>query len=286
MNEGRPPRLERWLAATFLLLTAVFLIEVYHYAKTGVWVIVGGRGAFARWPVLTELHTDINLHALGMLVWMGVVIHQLWTRGSGQHRQVGRVGALLMLGAIACAARPSLHSEIPALHGALGLTMQDWTVIVAGVGISEELAIGVYKVRRKDVEAHRRHLTVSVLFTAAPGVYRLGVIGLTAALGLDHPDAPVWASTWVHEMAQCIVLLLAMATVLTPWLGAHLGVLRNPGEHDVVERSAAWIMVPLCALMALMYGLWLIDLLAMWGGDQPLLERGEVSAFVLYMVGS
>lgn len=284
-EEQRERRLERTIGALFLLLTGLFLVEVRHYFETGSWVIHGGLGAFARWPAVTELRSHISLHALGMLAWMGVVVHQLATRGAGLHKWVGRVGGLMLLAALAIAWRPTLASRVPALHGALGLTLQDLTLGVTIVGIVVELGIGVYEARRGDIELHRKHLLVSVMFTAAPAVYRIGVYLGTAILDLQDSSADVWATAWVHEMSLCVSISMAMVMLLSRRFGAHLDVLRAPEGRDRVERGTAWIMVAVIATLVLVYSLWIIDLLWMWSEGTQLLLPGAQPTFVLRFVG-
>ena len=283
--EDRERRLERTVGVIFLLLTGLFLSEVHHYAETGEWVIHAGMGAFRRWPVLSEIHGEISLHALGMLAWMGVVVHQLATRGAGLHKWVGRVGALVLLASLIIAWRPTLASQVPALHVAFGFTLQDLTLGVTIIGIVEELGIGVYEARRGDIESHRKHLLTSVMFTAAPAVYRIGVFLGTALLGLQGADADVWRTAWVHEMSLCLSILLAMLMLLSRRFGAHIDVLRRPEGRNRVERITAKVMVAVIATLVAVYTLWVVDLLWMWGKSAPLLLRSAEPAFVLRVFG-
>ena len=284
-TEARERRFERAVGAVFLLLTGLFLSEVYHYVSTGEWVIHAGIGAFRRWPVLAEIRGEISVHALGMLAWMGVVVHQLATRGAGLHKWVGRIGALALLTALIIAWRPTLASQVPALHVAFGFTLQDLTLGVTIVGIVEELGIGVYAARRGDIEGHRKHLLTSVMFTAAPAVYRIGVYLGTALLDLQHAEADVWRTAWVHEISLCAALLMAMTMLLSRRFGAHIDVLREPEGRDRVERITAKVMVAVIATLVLVYALWVVDLLWMWGQGAPLLIRSAEPAFVLRVFG-
>jgi hypothetical protein len=279
------PSVEVMVGIAFLFITSFFAIEVHHYFKTGKWVLHGGLGAFEQWPVHEVLNLSIALHALGMFAWMAIVIHQLSTRGSGAHKWVGRVGALGVVLALWFSLRPTFESDVPLLHGAFGLSLADLTLAFTNIGIVEELAIGVYKVRRGDIEGHRKHLMSSVLFTAGPGVYRINVEILTALFGLRGADAPVWETIWLHELGLAGALVLFLSLSLTRRLGGHIEVVRHPEGHDLLERGLAHFMVLLVVGLAIVNALWVVDLLLMWPGPGTVLSRADTyGTFVLHFL--
>jgi hypothetical protein len=289
---GHSPR-KRWSAPSvevsvgiaFLFITSFFAIEILHYFETGTWVLHGGLGAFERWPVHELLNLNIALHAIGMFAWMAIVVHQLYTRGSGAHKWVGRVGALGVIVALWFSLRPTFASEVPLLHGAFGLSLADLTLAFNNIGIAGELAIGVYKVRRGDVEGHRKHLMSSVLFTAGPGVYRINVEILTALFGLRGADAPVWETTWIHELSLAGALVFFLSLSLTRRFGGHVDVVRHPEGHDLLERGLAYFMVALVVMLAIVNALWVVDLLWMWPGPGTVLTRPDThGTFVLHFL--
>ena len=65
----------------------------------------------------------------------------------------------------------------------------DLTLSTTVVGIVVEVCVAIYKLRRGDVEGHRKHVMTAVLFTAGPGLYRVNVEWLTWALDLRGADA-------------------------------------------------------------------------------------------------
>lgn len=272
---------ELLIGAVFLALTSLFAIEIHHYFQTGRWVLHGGVGGFANWAIERRYYSSIVAHSTLMLGWMGVVVHQLLTQGSGHHRRVGWVGVL----GVAIGLMSSLYltavSDLPVLHGALGLSLMDLVMIITTIGIFEEAAIGIYKVRKGNVEGHRKHLMTSVLFTAGPGLYRVGVELLTALLGQRGADASLWKTAWIHEFSLTTTLLAFLGLLFTRRLGGHVPVFREPEKHDPVERTAARVMLPLCAGLIVLFSIWWVDSLLAWPGGGSVATRSEVGLFQL-----
>lgn len=268
-------RTEAWIGLVFVVLSSLFLIEIWHYLRTGEWVVHGGAGAFARWPMPAWLNLELGLHALGMLAWVGVVIHQLLTRGAGHHRRVGQIGLVGVFLALAASLRPTIASDVPVLHGAFGASLMDWTLGITVVGIVAETAIAIYKVRRGNVEGHRKHVMTAVLFTAGPGLYRVNVEWLTWALDLRGAEASIWQTTWVHEISLAATLLAFLLLMFTPRLGGHLDSLRRPETHDAFERIYARVMLGVVVSLIVLFSVWVVDLIRLWPGESPLIERGD-----------
>ena len=263
------------------MLTSLFVVEVIHFFKTGQWVLHGGLGAFSRWPMNSQLNLEVSLHAGGMLAWIGVVIHQLLTRGSGFHKRVGRIGVIGVSVALLIALRPTSASDVPILHGALGFSLMDLTMWITIVGILEEMAIALYKIRRNNVDGHRKHVMTAVLFTAGPGLYRLNVEWLTWMLDLRSEDASIWQTGWVHEMSLAGTLLIFLLLMYSRPLGGHVDTLRQPEKHDAIERGLARFMLGLITVLIVAFSLWTLDLLLTWSSGGEVIDRAAASGFVL-----
>ena len=280
-SRARRVSFELLIGAVFLALTSLFAIEIHHYFQTGRWVLHGGVGGFANWAIERQYYSSIVVHSTLMLAWMGVVVHQLLTQGSGHHRRVGWIGVLgVAIGLVSSLYLTAVY-DLPVLHGALGLSLMDLVMIITTIGIFEEAAIGIYKVRKGRIEQHRMHLSTSVLFTAGPGLYRVCVELLTTMFGQRGADASLWKTAWIHEFSLTTTLLTFLLLLFTRRLGGHLPVWRDPAAHDAVERIAARIMLPLCVGLIVLFSVFWVDCLIAWPGGDSVATRAEVGLFKL-----
>lgn len=286
MKAARSIRLEDVVAVVFVGLCALFGIELVHFMQTGAWVIHGGTGEFDRWPQPPEQTLVLWIHSVGMLLWIGAVLYQLRTRGRGAHVMVGRVGAGLMLVSLALAWRPAMVSSVPALHGLVGLTLMDVTLIVNVVGIAAETLVGIFKVRDRRIVEHRQHLMVAVMFTAAPGLYRAYVIVLSWLMG---PGDPVYETVWLHEVCASLAIVSGLALLLSKTFSGHRQVFQEPGKRPrpAWHRVSAGIMLSVSVALMLLYVVWLGDLAWMrWTGvEAEPFQRAAAPWFNLHGFG-
>ena len=112
----------------------------------------------------------ISAHGAGMLIWLGVVQHQLSTQGFGNHKLVGYVGAVLVFITLFLTYPAAKYTAVPSIHGLGGFTLIDAVLFLTVSGILEETLVGILKARQRALNEHHHHLLMATLFTAAPGL--------------------------------------------------------------------------------------------------------------------
>ena len=168
--------LETFAGVAFLALTSFFIIDLhYYYAQNPhQWGLFHGAASFSKWPPPRHLAYHIGIHAIGMLVWMFIVVHQLWTKGKGRfHASFGMWGSLIMIVSLLMSLPAVDQTTIPSLHGMMGITCYDLILPLAVAGIVIETVVSIVKVRSRQFQEHRKHAICAILFSAAPGLYRL-----------------------------------------------------------------------------------------------------------------
>lgn len=264
----------------FVFLSALFGLELIHFFQSGRWVIHAGAAGFSQFPQPVQQNVAVLLHSLGMLLWVGIVIYQLKSRGKGEHIWVGRIGAGLMLLSLAFAWGPAVASTVPALHSLGGLTLIDITLIVNVLGIAIETLVGIFKARDRKLIEHRQHLMVAIMFVAAPGLYRalfIMINGLTNAS--DGSPTSALTALWAHELAACLAILAGATLLLSRTFSGHLTTVRDTNTRrprPVWHKPVAIGMLCVGVGLILLFGAWTTDLLLMDLSDsiQPFSREG------------
>ena len=274
----------------FLGLTASFLPDVRTYFQNGgTWRLLGGSHHFSNWNHSgrsSELLSGyIHWHAVGMLVWMLVVVYQLATRGSSQHKVVGYLAVPILWSSLGASLKSLYAIRVPALHGMLGcLTLFDTVLLLDVAGIAIETTVAILKVRRGQVREHRQHAICAVLFSAGPGLYRLGVYSLLP-LAVRVDDDPLFSGStssdqdtvMVHELSVCLAIMASMLLLLLPATSGHMTALFSPSPpstthywKDKAVPRPAWqkvvavIMLVIPCLSLTVFGICSLDLLLFW----------------------
>ncbi|RXR05968.1 DUF2306 domain-containing protein [Pseudoxanthomonas composti] len=145
--------------------------------------------------------------SLGVVLGLVQLITQRWPRALGVHRWCGRAYFAAMLVAVFGAAGLIATSPAPmSIRVAFSATMLAW-LVTAGVGL--------VKILRRDVQAHRRWMLRAYVVTLAPAMFRLG---LATAVGQGIAPSPgliAWM-LWGSWALPLLVLGLGM------WAMAHL----------------------------------------------------------------
>lgn len=260
-------RLETLLSVILVLLSAFFASEVIHYFEQGQWVVHSGNFGFDQWPQPLEQNLSLLTHALGMFLWVGILIYQLKTRGKAFHVEVGYIGLVTLIIALMISLNPMQASNLPVIHGLFHLTLLDMVLIATLTVVFVESIAGILKVREKRIIEHRQHLIVAVMFTLAPGFYRL--LSYCYAVGLETlHDAPLTSlqSVWVHEIAVSTALFIGMLMLVTKPFNGHMTALfdkKAKNDRPKWHKPLAIFMLLWGVVFLLISGLWVLDLLSM-----------------------
>jgi hypothetical protein len=202
-----------------------------------------------------------------MLLWVGIVIYQLNTRGKDAHAWVGRIGAGIMIIALIFAWGPAVESTVPALHALAGLTLIDITLAVNFIGVVVETIIGILKARDKRMVEHRQHLIVAIMFIAAPGLYRLLFLIISNGIELTNSQ-PITElqALWAHELAACLAILAGACLLVSRTFSGHITVMieaKTRRPRPFWHKPIATIMVAIGIALILLFSIWNLDLLTM-----------------------
>ena len=105
------------IVGSSLITGLVFLAEVTHYVRTGVYTthVLSGAASYAEWSHPAHENDAISFHAIACYAWLLLVGHQVYTRGKGLHRAVGYLAAALAVGAVLLA-NARVPVTIPHVH--------------------------------------------------------------------------------------------------------------------------------------------------------------------------
>ena len=280
-------RFEKATIGLFLCLSALFTLELIHFAQSGRWVIHAGAAGFSQWPQPTQQNLAVLLHSIGMLLWVAIVAYQLKTRGKSYHTLVGRLGAAIMVIALILAWGPAVESTIPALHALAGLTLIDITLVVNFMGIVIETIVGILKARDRKILEHRQHLIIAIMFIAAPGLYRLIFIIITNIIEFTNSGTITETEAlWAHELAACLAILAGSSLLLTRTFSGHLTTIldtKKQRPRPLWHKPTAIFMLTIGCLLILLFSTWSIDLLLM-DLDSPInsFVRSDAPNWIFY----
>ena len=105
------------IVGSSLVTGLVFLTEVHHYVRHGVYTphVLSGATAYNEWSHPQHENGDLSAHAIACYAWLLLVGHQVYTRGKGLHRAVGYLAAALAVGAVLLA-NARVPVTIPHVH--------------------------------------------------------------------------------------------------------------------------------------------------------------------------
>jgi uncharacterized membrane protein YozB (DUF420 family) len=208
----------------------------------------------AFWPQLYSQLTTIDaahlIHGLTATAWMGVPVIQSWLAARGRigaHRTLGRLW-LLFAPIVVLGGLHMVQLMIRAYEKKPDPLLMKFAVLdVAGSALFVAfLVLAVRSIRRRDVEAHLRFMTCTILVGMEPAIERVFVFYIPRTPGFNDEFYPslivmeaIVLTLLIVDWRRARPLSLAYATTLAFFTSVHL--LAAPlAESITCQRVAIW----------------------------------------------